>query len=183
MGDNLFLHRICCTKLFEATKIHVQIMRFTCCLTWLLTKQCLNWAWFVYMVLQGKALQPWLIISLMLLYARTLRASMTLWGRNVVQKFDTDAISFREIQCKKRDILMFKWHFQCGLGWNQVKYARITITHVCFIALTLVGSLGWCLNTRPYRLVFKELPWDPANINARKNMCDPYILLQIFYWH
>ena len=42
---------------------------------------------------------------------------------------------------------MFKPHFQCGLGLNQVKYARITITHVCFIALTLAGSLGRCLNT------------------------------------
>ena len=30
----------------------------------------------------------------------------------------------------------------CKLDWNKVKYARITITHVCFIALTLAGSLG-----------------------------------------
>ena len=35
---------------------------------------------------------------------------------------------------KKIDSLMFKRRFQCGLGWNRVKYARITITHVCFIA-------------------------------------------------
>ena len=34
--------------------------------------------------------------------------SMTLWRHNGVQKFDPDAILFREIQCKKRDILMFK---------------------------------------------------------------------------
>ena len=34
-----------------------------------------------------------------------------------------------------------------------MKYARITITHVCFIALTLAGSLGRCLNTRPNSLV------------------------------
>ena len=32
------------------------------------------------------------------------------------REFDTDAILFREIQCKKRDILMFKGRFQCGLG-------------------------------------------------------------------
>ena len=55
------------------------------------------------------------------------------------------------------------------------KHARITITHVCFIALTLAGSLGRCLNTRPKGLVFKQLPRDPAYVNARKNMCDPYI--------
>ena len=61
---------------------------------------------------------------------------------------------------------MFKRRFQQGLCSNQVKHARITITHVCFIALTLAGSLGRCLNTRPYGLVFKQLPWDPANVNA-----------------
>ena len=60
---------------------------------------------------------------------------------NDVRKFDADAILFRDIQHKKMDISMFKLHFQCGLGKNQVKYARITITHVCFIALTLARSL------------------------------------------
>ena len=69
---------------------------------------------------------------------------------------------------------MFKQRFRCELGWNKVKYARITITHGCFIALTLAWSLGRCLKTRPLGLVFKQLPQDPANVNARKNMCDPY---------
>ena len=91
---------------------------------------------------------------------------MSLWRRNDVRKFDADAILFREIQCKKKDILMFKRRFQCGLGWNQVKYAGITITHVCFIASTLSGSLGSCLNTRPIGLEFKQRPRDPANVNA-----------------
>ena len=57
---------------------------------------------------------------------------MTLWRHNDVRKFDADAILFREVQYKKRDILMFKRRFQCGYDWNQVKYARIMITHVCF---------------------------------------------------
>ena len=61
------------------------------------------------------------------------------------------------------------------MGWSKVKYARITITHVCFIALTLAGSLRRCLNTRPIGLVFKQHPRDPANVNAWKNMYDPYI--------
>ena len=39
------------------------------------------------------------------------------------------------------------------------KYARITITHFCFIALTLAGPLGRCLNTQPAEgIVFKQLP-------------------------
>ena len=58
-----------------------------------------------------------------------------------VRKYTADAILFREIQCKKMDNLKFWQHFQCELGWNKVKYARITITCVCFIALTLAGSL------------------------------------------
>ena len=61
---------------------------------------------------------------------------------------------------------MIKRHFQCGFGWNQVKYARITITHVCFIALTLAGALRRCLKTLPIGLVFKQLPRDSANVNA-----------------
>ena len=61
---------------------------------------------------------------------------------------------------------MFKRRFQCGLCRNQVKYARITITHVCFIALTLAEFLGLCLNTLPKGFVFKQLPRDPANVNA-----------------
>ena len=39
--------------------------------------------------------------------AKTLRASMTLWRRNNVRKFDAGAILFREIQCKRMDKLMF----------------------------------------------------------------------------
>ena len=34
------------------------------------------------------------------------------------------------------------------------------------------------LNTRPIGLVIKQHPRDPANVNAWKNMCDPYILSQ-----
>ena len=56
--------------------------------------------------------------------------------------------------------------FQCELGCNKVKYARITITHVCLIALTLAGSLGRCLDTLPFGLVLKQHPRDQANINA-----------------
>ena len=41
---------------------------------------------------------------------------MTLWRHYDVRKFDADAILFRGIQFKKRDILMFKPRFQCGLG-------------------------------------------------------------------
>ena len=53
-----------------------------------------------------------------------------------VRKYTADTILFREVQCKKMDKLMFKQHFSvCELGWDKVKYARITITHVCFCAL------------------------------------------------
>ena len=58
---------------------------------------------------------------------------------------------------KKRDILMFQQCFQCEFGWNKVKYARITITHVCFIALAFARSLRRCMG-----LVFKQLPQDPG---------------------
>ena len=72
----------------------------------------------------------------------------------------------RESQCKKRDILMFLQRFQCEFGWNKVKYARIMITHVCFIALTLAESLARCLSTQPTGHLFKHLPQERANVNA-----------------
>ena len=39
-------------------------------------------------------MRPWLIISPMLSFAKTLHAYMTLWRRNDVRKFDADAILF-----------------------------------------------------------------------------------------
>ena len=145
-------------KHFRGYKL-VQIMRFSCCLNIAFTWQSLSRPWSVCLTLHRKALRPWLIKCF---------CSMTLWRRYDVRKFDADTILFREILCKKRDILIFKQGFQSALGWNHVKYARITITHVCFIALTLVRSLRWCLNTRPNGLMFKQLPRDPANVNAWK---------------
>ena len=87
-----------------------------------------------------------------------LRVSMTLCQCNDFRKIDAVAILFREIQCKG--------YFGDVFSAVQVKYARITIIHTCFIALTLAGSLGRCLNTSLSSLVFKKLPWDPANVYA-----------------
>ena len=39
---------------------------------------------------------------------------MTLYWRYDLQKFDADTILFREIQCKKMDILMFEQHYLYG---------------------------------------------------------------------
>ena len=64
---------------------------------------------------------------------------MTLRRCYDVRKLTANAILFREIQCKKTDISMFKQRFQCEFGWNNVKYARIMIAHVCFMTLTLPG--------------------------------------------
>ena len=47
-----------------------------------------------------------------------------LWRSGDVMTFESLTLTpfwFREIQCKKRDIFMFKRRFQCVLGWNQVK--------------------------------------------------------------
>ena len=61
---------------------------------------------------------------------------------------------------------MFKRCFSAQLMLNQVQYAGIKITQVCFIALTLAGSLPRCLNTQPNGLVFKQLPRDQGNVNS-----------------
>ena len=90
----------------------------------------------------------------MLLFAKTLRTFMTLWRRNDILKFDADAILFREIQCNKRDILV-QFRLKSGKICNNMES----------IALTLAGSHGRFMNTRPDGLVFKQLPWDAANMN------------------
>ena len=51
----------------------------------------------------------------MLLFAKTLHESLTLWRRNDGRKFDGDAVLFREIQCKQRGMLMFKRRFTADL--------------------------------------------------------------------
>ena len=51
----------------------------------------------------------------MLMFKKMLRASITLRHCYDVQKFDTDAILFREILYKKRDILMFNCVFSAVL--------------------------------------------------------------------
>ena len=58
------------------------------------------------------------------------------------EKLQADAILYREIQHKKKDIFMFKQVFSVEIGLNQVKYARIIITYVCFIALSLACPSG-----------------------------------------
>ena len=45
-----------------------------------------------------------------------------------------------------------------------------------FHALTLAGSRGTCLNTRPLGRVFKHLPRDPESVNAMKRTCVIVIL-------
>ena len=64
------------------------------------------------------------------------------------------------------NISMFKQRLQCEFVWSKVNYARVMITNVCFIALTLARELGRCLNTNPIGLLVKQLPQDPASYNA-----------------
>ena len=161
-------------KLFEAAKSMFKSWDSHAVWTWLLLEKAWTGPWFACMTLHWKALRPWLIILPMLSFAKTMHAYKWPWGD--VMTFESLTLTpfcFEKSSVRKW-ILMFKRRFQRGLCWNQVKYARITITHVCFIALTLAWSLGRCLNTRPNGLVFKQLPRDPANVNAWKNMYDPY---------
>ena len=59
-------------------------------------------------------------------------------GVMTFKMFQADAFLYREIQPKKKDINMFM-----HLSWNQ-EYARLKITHVCLMTLTLGGYLWRC---------------------------------------
>ena len=109
-------------------KIHVQIMRFTCCLN---------------MICKHDVTQE-RVVALTdhydnAFFAIMLRVSMILWQHNDIQKLEVDTILFREIQHKKMGYLMFKRCFQCSLGLKSSKYGSIIITHHCFIPLILGG--------------------------------------------
>ena len=58
--------------------------------------------------------------------------------------------------------------------WNR-KLCKNKVHPWLFIAITFAGSLRRYFNTRPVGSVFKQLPRDPANVNAWKTMGDPYI--------
>ena len=135
--------------------------------TWVWTWKYFKWALHYLHEVIWKALRTRLIISPIFLFAKRLHTVMTLWRRYDVRKYTADAILFGEIQCEKIDNLMFQQRFQCAFGWNKVKYARITITHVCFIALTLAGSLGrfWTLGLS-------------ASCSNSKNSCWSFTLLR-----
>ena len=94
-----------------------------------LNLKILKWALhYLHDVIQ-KALQTRLIISPMFLFAKTVHTVMT-FKRKQPTPF-----------CLEFNVLAA---FSVQIGLEKVKYARITITRVCFIALTLAGSLGWC---------------------------------------
>ena len=72
-------------EMFEAAKIHVQIMRFTCCLTKpVLALICLH-------DVTQESVAALNDHFPMLFFTKMLRASMTLWQRYNFQKFDADA--------------------------------------------------------------------------------------------
>ena len=69
---------------------------------------------------------------------------MSLWQRNDVRKFDSDAFFCSEKFCVEKECFNVKAMFSDWSRLNQVTYTRTGITHVCFTTLTLAGSLRRC---------------------------------------
>ena len=104
-----FLHKTLFTKLFKAvikwTKIHVQIMRFTCCLNMslnLTSPGLFAWSYRENVVNQtdnfADAYVRWNVALLW-----RCDEIMTLWRNYDVWQFTADTILFRELQCKKKN--------------------------------------------------------------------------------
>ena len=81
------MYRIRCAKLFEAAKIHVKIMRFTCCLNMAfnLIRHKMDPDLFG-MTIHMKPMWPSLIISAMLLFAKRCAC---LWHCDNVMTFES----------------------------------------------------------------------------------------------
>ena len=112
------------------------------------------------------------IVSWFLLTSTSLHSS-----RNDDKKSKKKKASIDVYSAHKATISCFFGSFQREFSWTHIS-AKITITHVCFSALTFAGSLGRSLNTRPSGLLFKQFPRDPANVNAWKTCLIP--ILDIF---
>ena len=90
---------------------------------------------------------------------------MTLWRRNDVRMLTLTPFCFEKSSVRK-GIFNVLATLSAPFMLKSGKICKNN-DHTCFfIALTLAGSLGRCLNTRPNGLVFKQLPRDPANVNA-----------------
>ena len=76
--------------------------------------------------------RPWLIISLILLFAETLRASLTLLWRHDVRKFDADAILYGDTLFKKMDISMFLAVFSVRFWLESGKMCKNKSTFLIF---------------------------------------------------
>ena len=73
-------------------------------------------------------------------------------------------------------ILMFSSIFGVILDWNQVKYKTCDHAKSClFHCINICRFSRKMFEQAAFGLVFKQLPRDPANVNTRKNMHDPYI--------
>ena len=104
-NEPTFLHGNSLGEAVWSCKIHVQIMRFTCCLNMAFTWKGLNWA---LICMQDVTRESVAAVTDHFAEAfvreNVARVYMTLRRRNDVRKLDTDAILFWEIKCKKRDI-------------------------------------------------------------------------------
>ena len=106
-------------------------MRFTCCLNTAFNLTKPLWALIFLHEVTRKSIAVVTDHFVELLFSKTFYASMTLWRRYDVEKFDADAIFFSEIQCKKWDILLFN---------AQVTHSRTgrRISHGCtFVAIRI----------------------------------------------
>ena len=89
-------------KVFEAAKIHVQIMSFTCCLNMGFTIKCLNLALFcMHDVTRESVAAETDHFTDAFVRENVARVCMTLWRRNDVRKFDADAILFEKSSVRR----------------------------------------------------------------------------------
>ena len=108
-------------KLFKVivkwTKIHVQIMTFTCCLNMVFNLKILKMSHdlFVWQCTKSVATQTDHYMDVM---NASKNVEHELWRGYYVRKFNADAILFGENQYKKNGILRFSSEFLVGVRWN-----------------------------------------------------------------
>ena len=112
----ILLHGKSVQEAVGSRKIHVQIMRFTCCLNMAFTWKGLNWALIrMHEVTLESVAAMTDHFADAFVCENVAHVYMTLWRHNEVWKFDADANFFFEKSRVRKCIFMFKRRFQQSL--------------------------------------------------------------------
>ena len=140
--------------------------------TWVLIWQYLKWALICLSDITRKVLLPGLSTTSTFLFETTLHG----WRHDaMIESLTLTPFCLEKSSVRKKKHFKFSAVISVCFCLKSCKLCQNN-DHTClFHYINTCRVHREMFNTRPDGLVFKHLPWDLANVNAWKNMCDPCI--------